>query len=331
MLNFDRLNCNVHLEAHPYNLTPSTAIELFEGYDVVLDCTDHPTSRYLISDAAVIAQRPLVSASALKTEGQMMVLNNPPRKKDTQGGFCYRCVFPRPPPAESVMTCGEGGILGPVVGTMGVLMATEALKILLSKTHVGENGAATTSVASPPTLLLYSAYSNPLFRTVRLGGKRKGCASCSEAATITRSTLRSGETDYNVFCGVIAPSEMLDENERVSANELHETRNTTKKPHILVDVRETVQFNICHLENSVNLPFSEISSDPETTLGMLNKNVDPMAMLYFICRFGNDSQLAVQKFKDISSTNPIKYHSVKDVRGGLRSWRRDVDIDFPEY
>jgi adenylyltransferase and sulfurtransferase len=85
---------------------PNNAVSIVQQYDVIVDCTDTPSTRYLISDSAVICGKPLVSGSALGTEGQITLYRY-------QGGPCYRCIFPSPPPPESVLTCGEGGILGP--------------------------------------------------------------------------------------------------------------------------------------------------------------------------------------------------------------------------
>ncbi|EHK50419.1 hypothetical protein TRIATDRAFT_297199, partial [Trichoderma atroviride IMI 206040] len=129
------LNPTIIYNAHATHLTPLNAEEIVSQYDLVLDCTDHPTSRYLISDICVLLSKPLVSASAFQTSGQLIVLNNPPGK-----GPCYRCVFPKPPPPESVVGCGEGGIIGPVVGTMGVLQALEAIKLIVRGDHLNKGG-----------------------------------------------------------------------------------------------------------------------------------------------------------------------------------------------
>ena len=197
---------------HISHLAPDTAISMFEQYDLILDCTDHPTSRYLISDACVLTGKPLISASALKTEGQLMVLNNPPREAGvTTGGPCYRCVFPKPPPADSILSCGEGGILGPVVGSMGVLQALEAIKVLTSKpkTYTSDtsmaNGVDEGQVK--PSMLMFSAFSNPQFRTIRLRSRRNDCATCSGNAWITKQSLSSGSLDYIAFCGMTMPDQ----------------------------------------------------------------------------------------------------------------------------
>ncbi len=322
-----------------------------ELYDVILDCTDRPSTRYLISDAAILAKRPVVTASALRTEGQLTVLNDS-RFQESKNRFCYRCVFPKPPPAESVLTCGEGGILGPVVGVMGVLMAMETMKIILhNKTYsppaavyqVGcDNGGLEHdtygSLTDPPSLLLFSAHGSPPFRSVRLSGKRKNCISCSDSSTITRETLASGSLDYDEFCGLLHPTNILSDAERISPAAYSKMRETKKSPDVLVDVREKVQYDICHLKDSVNIPFSEISRDPAASLSLLedvvnfHPSVVDKASLYFICRFGNDSQLAVNKFKELGKLGDnLKYDYVGDIKGGLRAWRQQVDPEFPEY
>ena len=315
-------------------------------YDLILDCTDRPSTRYLVSDAAVLAGKPVVTASALRTEGQLMVLNNPPKSHNNPGGFCYRCVFPKPPPAESVLLCGEGGILGPVVGVMGILMAMEALKILLPALQENEYQYPTKSSCDPvpPSLLLYSAYSHPPFRSIKLKGKRKGCPSCSDTATITEESLKSATLDYGAFCASDSPKAPTSTN-RISAKEYSKIRDpTTGNPHILVDVREKVQFDICHLKGSINIPYSDISRDPEACIDKLDHTIkvdrdianddgDGDAVpVYLICRYGNDSQLAANTFMDLAKfSRGAGYEFKGDVEGGLRAWRVVVDGGFPEY
>ena len=298
----------------------------------------------MISDAAVIAGKPLVSASALRTEGQLLILNNPPNIKGaTNGGFCYRCVFPKAPPAASVKSCGEGGILGPVVGVMGVLMAVESIKILAAEWVLPANSEAPGDLLpgtpnppiTTPTLLLYSAYSQPPFRSVRLRGKRPDCLSCSASSTITRQSLNSGSLDYEFFCGLVSSSDILSSEERLSAKEYKETIKDTGTVHTLIDVREKPQYDICHLENSINIPFSEIISSysrdglprENSAVRQLMEDMKIPRPVYFICRHGNDSQLAVRKLK----TTPGYEGVVRDIKGGLTAWSNEVDLGFPEY
>jgi adenylyltransferase/sulfurtransferase len=315
------LNPNINYIPHRAHLTPLSALDIFENYDFVLDCTDHPTSRYLISDACVLSGKPLVSASALRTEGQLIVLNNPPRAPGApDGGPCYRCVFPRPPPAESVVSCGEGGILGPVVGVMGILQALETLKLITS---------APDAAAPPPSLLLFSAYSIPQFRNVKLRSRRADCASCSVNHTVTASSLTSGSMDYVAFCGVTNPVDLLPPSSRISAGDLLSIL-ASASPHdddapILLDVRDPTQFELCSLPNSINLPYqglqNRLRDDSQIIEDLKGRDV------LVVCKLGNDSQLAVQM---LSSITP-EINSIKDVTGGFRAWRNEVDPEWPDY
>ena len=274
-----------------------------------------------------------------------MVLNNPPAKQGKgHGGFCYRCVFPKPPPAESVLSCGEGGILGPVVGLMGVLMAVEAVKIIVASVESTDDAATKTDPSSQtaPSLLLYSAYGNPPFRSIRLRGKRAQCPACSDTATITRKSLTSGSLDYAKFCGLTIPSEVLDENYRISAKEYSRVREHKSKEHLLIDVRERVQYDLCHIKGSINIPFSDVISTAEGSdrnqghTALLKAmehhgehNGEPLleTPMYCICRLGNDSQLAVKEIQKWGFADVLK----GDIKGGLHAWRKEVDPTFPEY
>ena len=340
------MNPNVKYITHPEHLTPTSALPTFAPYDLILDCTDHPTSRYLISDAAVLARKPLVSASALRTEGQLLVLNHPPTQPGrANGGACYRCVFPKPPPADSVVSCGEGGILGPVVGVMGVLMALEAIKILASKKPVPvpeAHGSVSGDGAVNP-MLLFSAHSSPPFRSLRLRGKRSDCISCSAQATITAESLSSGSLDYAVFCGVTSPVNILSGEERISARDFESTR-LSEGPYVLIDVRDEPQYGLCRLENSLNIPFSRIDDlGPEAQpslndgdqvvedhLTSVLAQVPPDCPIFTICRFGNDSQLAVRKLKELGYGRDDA-RKIKDIRGGFKAWKEEVDTGWPEY
>lgn len=336
------------LVPHHGRLTPETAISTLQPYDLVLDCTDTPASRYLISDTCVLLGKPLVSASALRTDGQLMVLNNPPLPPgNTSGGPCYRCIFPKPPPPESIVSCGDGGILGPVVGTMGVLQALEAIKVLTKDLCASGN---TSTSPDPPSLLIFSAYASPMFRTIRLRARKPKCAVCSVHATVTTEVLSSGSLDYVQFCGTINSADVLSPNERISADNYAKIRlevnpftglEPSKDSHILVDVREKVQFDLCHLEGSVNIPFSTVSSTPNNItaekeaesseaswVSELRQHSDKP--IFVVCRLGNDSQITVKKMKELGLSNGGQ-RWIGDIRGGLRAWRSNVENDFPEY
>jgi adenylyltransferase/sulfurtransferase len=273
----------------------------------------------------------------------MMVLNNPPLPPgDPNGGPCYRCVFPKPPPPESVVSCGDGGILGPVVGVMGVLQALEAIKVLTQKTPAA-------APADPPSLLIFSAYSNPMFRSIRLRSRKAKCASCSANATVNKQALESGSLDYVQFCGSVVPNmNPLSPEERISAQNYARLRTgvnphtgtvSNRDSHILVDVREKVQFELCHIDGSVNVPFSTVSAtrvtdgqngggfEEDSWITQLKQSERP---IFVICRLGNDSQITVKKMKELGLDLGGKRY-IGDIKGGLKAWKNDVENDFPDY
>ncbi|KAF1914235.1 molybdopterin biosynthesis protein moeB [Ampelomyces quisqualis] len=351
MIALTSLNPSVELIPHKARLTPETAISTFKDYDLVLDCTDTPASRYLISDTCVLLGKRLVSASALRIDGQLMVLNNPPLPPgNIKGGPCYRCVFPRPPPPESVLSCGDGGILGPVVGVMGVLQALEAIKLIAQQ--------PSSAPPDPPSLLIFSAYSQPMFRSIRLRSRKPKCAACSSQSSISAGALDSGSLDYIQFCGSVDQVNALTPQERISPENFAKLRSgvnpftgtkSSKDSHILIDTREQVQFELGNIDGSVNIPFSVIQTTPRPTLDIPsprlseqdhdmdtdgNKWVEALRRsekpIFVVCRKGNDSQISVQKMKQLGLDHGGK-RFIGDIRGGLEAWRKSVDSDFPDY
>ncbi|KAK4613689.1 Adenylyltransferase and sulfurtransferase uba4 [Fulvia fulva] len=335
------LNPLIKYERHPFHLSPSIALTIFSTYHLILDCTDHPTSRYLISDACVLTGKPLVSASALKTEGQLIVLNNPPRMPgNPTGGPCYRCIFPKPPPADSVLSCGEGGVLGPVVGTMGVLQALEAIKLItagpqrntsIDLDHIAESPRA--------QMLICSAFSTPQFRSVRMRGRHNTCAACSTQATITPDQLTDGSMDYAAFCGITNPITLLPPTSRVTAADF--ARMPRDGTNVLLDVRDETQYAICALRGSINVPWQgsadrwleKVMHSGALMLAASGRQRD----VFVVCRFGNDSQLAAKAVIDMMGAleeggGPSGAGvNVRDIRGGFRAWREEVDGEWPDY
>jgi adenylyltransferase/sulfurtransferase len=348
-----RLNPKVKYREYPSHLTPTDSLDIFEQYNLVLDCTDHPTSRYLISDTCVLARKPLISASALKTDGQLMTLNMPPGS-----GPCYRCVFPKPPPAESVISCGEGGIVGPVVGVMGVLQAAKAIEMITMHASLRRDGQphlAWQNCFSLSRLLICSAFDPQPFRPAITLKRRTNCAACSATPSITKESLRSESLDYRLFCGINRPVNILADRERITAEMYFSGPYGTGHEHILVDVREELHFDICHIPSSVNVPYSKIASRMrELAAGKSDGNADNLGIngvdslsttfrsiattppdlpIYFICRLGNDSQAAVrfvkQNYPELQNgIAGARY--VGDIIGGLQAWSK-VDPTFPDY
>ena len=152
-----------------------------------------------------------------------------------------------------MVTCGEGGILGPVVGVIGVLMALEAIKLIVGGSIYKDDDQPKFQDA-PASMLLFSAYSNPAFRHVRLRGKRPTCSTCSSQRKISKEFFTSGSLDYEAFCGLASPINILEPAERIEARELEEVLNAHGNAHIILDVRDETQFAICNLPGSINIP-----------------------------------------------------------------------------
>ncbi|KAI0411511.1 ThiF family protein [Xylaria grammica] len=329
------LNPEVKYVGYDEHLTPQNAEDVVSAYDVVLDCTDHPTSRYLISDICVLLGKPLVSASALRTDGQLIVLNNPPASQGSaDGGPCYRCVFPKPPPADSVVSCGEGGILGPVVGVMGVLQALEAIKLIAA--GIGEENGSIPKEPVTPSLLLFSANSSTPFRSIRMRGRRSNCFACSASSTLTLKELKAGSLDYVQFCGVTQPINILQPDERISATYYKSIlASGTEGRSLLLDVREKEHFDVAQIPGAINIPFSTFQTKSRSTsngdaprLEWLPEDVASDASIYVVCRVGNDSQLVAKKLKDMG----LDRHGerfIGDIKGGMKAWKLEVDQTMP--
>ncbi|KAL8905870.1 MAG: hypothetical protein Q9171_006499 [Xanthocarpia ochracea] len=348
-----QLNPLLNYKTYYEFINPRNALPLFEQYDLILDCTDHPATRYLISDAAVLAGKPLVSASALGMEGQLLILNDLLEVKGRQPGrYCYRCVFPNPPPADTVLTCGEGGIFGPVVGVMGILMATAALKLLTRGKHVSPavSDSAFGLPSYQPSLLLYSAVSDPMFRHVRIKGRRANCPACSSEANITKESLLTGSFDYAAFCGMNNTMDVFDLNESIEPLQytrlINRLPSQQRKDITVIDVRPKTEYDLGHIKESVNWPIQTISQKGQEEDSFSERRLPTPNILrqpgvewdevhvplkskcaFMICRRGNDSQLAARLLK----AQKTDFDFIVDVKGGLEAWRKEVDPTFPDY
>lgn len=338
------------------------------GYDIVLDCTDNPAARYLISDVCVALGRVLVSGAAQRGEGQLMRLNYPPEAATpmaataaaagvmSEKGPCYRCVFPNPPAPETVQSCSEIGILGPVVGVIGTLMAMEVLNIVTVGSAERMVGAEEEVVAWRPNLLLYNALSldpRGMFRNVGLRrGARRDCLACGDEEVLrglrrkkmTRGRIESGDVDYEGWCGRVEDLRILEAGSRVSAEEFvermrreEEKEGTETERAVVVDVRETVEFELgAKVKGSVNIPISRIlrhgwesghsGGDGEKggIKGLLEMITDgcggESGPIYFVCRRGNDSQIAAEKL--LNACPEIGSRWVGDVAGGFEALQK---------
>src|SRR5579872_791743 len=231
------INPNIKIERHEVALTSENALEILKDYDLVIDGTDNFPTRYLVNDACVLLKKPNVYGSIFRFEGQATVFAY-------EGGPCYRCLYPEPPPPGLVPSCAEGGVLGILPGTIGLIQATEAVKLILG---IGEPLVG--------RLLLYDALAMR-FRELKLR-RNAECPVCGTHPTVTKLI------DYHQFCGVPQsvppPAQESKVNEgEIDVLELKQKIDRGDK-FVLIDVREPHEYRICSIPGSKLIPLSEFS------------------------------------------------------------------------
>jgi adenylyltransferase/sulfurtransferase len=284
-------NPDVEVVVHEAQLTAQNALEVFAPYDVVIDGTDNFPTRYLSNDACVLLGKPTVYGAILRFEGQASTF-------DARRGPCYRCLFPEPPPAGSVPSCAEGGVLGVLPGIIALVQATEAIKLL---SGIGEPLIG--------RFLHYDALTMA-FDEFRFK-KDPDCPICGEAPTITELV------DYEGFCGVPAVAAEPAWAE-ISASEVNALQKAAE-PFLLLDVREPDEFAKAHIDGAVLLPLGELAS----RLAELEKWRSGRIVAQ--CKSGGRSaracdQLTAAGFRDVSN-----------LVGGIDAWSLTVDPDVPRY
>ncbi|WPK25156.1 hypothetical protein PUMCH_002459 [Australozyma saopauloensis] len=305
----NELNPNVEIVTHPVRLENSNAFNIIEGYDLVVDCTDTPATRYLINDASVLAGKTIVSGSGVKTHGQVTILNF------KNEGPCYRCFYPTPPKPESVSTCGDSGVFGPAIGLTGIMLATEAIKVLTN--YYDDNFL--------PFLLQYSAFPQHSIRSFRMRGRKQECAVCGLNPTISKGDILSGTINYLSFCGKISYN-VVSEDERLSPEEARQLLAQDPKT-IILDVRPEEQFKITRLPNAVNSGWERTLSRADSLENILPNEFSPeLDNILVMCRYGNDSRYALRKLKD-----QFGLKKVYDLIGGIDRWSSEIDPSIPRY
>ncbi|XP_013163518.1 PREDICTED: adenylyltransferase and sulfurtransferase MOCS3 isoform X1 [Papilio xuthus] len=315
------INSNIKITPYMLQLDSSNALDIISKYDVILDCTDNVPTRYLLNDACVMNKLPLISGSALKMEGQLTIYGyrsgrNQNEKELYQGG-CYRCLFPNPPPAETVGSCSANGVAGPIPGVIGALQSLEAIKLIVGQTR---------DKLLVERFLIFDG-DDVTFRTVKLRSRDPNCPMCSENPKITNLI------DYEVFCKSQAKEKDLDlqilpSENRITAFQLKEElgNSSMKQRHLLIDVRNEAEFNMCRIDGAVNYPIEQFR---DAKVDEVLKMIDENSKVTFICRRGNDSQIAAKIILD--KGNEDHKGKIKDLIGGLHSWSEYIDHDFPVY
>jgi adenylyltransferase/sulfurtransferase len=309
-LTCSQINSSLKIDTYNQLLTHENIMNIVKQYDVILDCTDNVITRYLINDACVLSQKPLVSASVIRFEGQLTVWNYMEKN-----GPCYRCLYPQAPPEETVSTCSDVGVLGPVCGTLGSLQALEAIKIL---TKIGD-------VLSNRMLLVDGLSMN--FRTIKLRNRQSTCAVCGTNPSIIDQPAPPpfGQCSNDQPCR----KNLLNRNERVTASDLANTNVSS----FIIDVRPEHELNIAQFENSFHLPMDRLlyTNDDEQLRNQLRSNIEKNQQIVIVCRRGNDSQLAVKRLKELLSDIDNIDEKIKDLEGGFQAWHTDIDSTFPLY
>jgi adenylyltransferase/sulfurtransferase len=287
------INPNVEIVKHEVALSSENAMEILKDYDLVVDGTDNFPTRYLVNDACVLLGKPNVYGSIFRFEGQATVFAYP-------GGPCYRCLYPEPPPPGLVPSCAEGGVLGILPGTIGLIQATEAVKLILG---IGESLVG--------RLLLYDALGMH-FRELKLR-KNPECPICGDHRTITKLI------DYHQFCGV--PQQPAKQESKLTDDEIEVTEVKEKLDRgdafVLIDVREPHEYQICNIPAARLIPLGEVGK----RLGEL----DPDADIVIHCKSGMRSARACGILKAAG------FKHVRNMKGGILAWSDRVDPSVPKY
>jgi sulfur-carrier protein adenylyltransferase/sulfurtransferase len=289
------------LEINPYcqvdlyetRLSSENALQIAEPYDIVIDGTDNFPTRYLVNDACVLLNKPNVYGSIFRFEGQATVFNY-------EGGPNYRDLYPEPPPPGLVPSCAEGGVLGILPGIIGVIQATEAIKIIL--------GQGTTLSGR---LLLFNAL-DMKFRELKLRP--------NPVRPVIDKLI-----DYEMFCGIpqakAAEAAQQAEIPEMTVLDLKQVLDKGTNDYVLLDVRNPNEYEIAKIPGAVLVPLPDIENGTgvETVRSLLNGH-----RLIVHCKMGGRSMkaLGILKQAGIEGTN---------VKGGIQAWSREVDTSVPEY
>ena len=291
------LNPAVHVVKHQTMLSSANAMDILKDYDIVADGTDNFPTRYLVNDACVLLGKPNVYGSVFRFEGQASVFA-------TREGPCYRCLYPEPPPPGTVPSCAEGGVLGILPGLIGIIQATEVIKLILGK---GE--------ALVGRLLLVDALSMR-FRELKLK-KNPECPVCGAHPTVTALI------DYQQFCGIVpeaspeAGQETTLKNgiPQMTVQELKQRRDLGEDLFVL-DVREPYEYQIANIGGTL-IPQNEVPQ----RLAEIDRNREIVVQ----CRSGGRSQRIAEFLAQQG------YPNVKNLAGGILAWADAIDPKITKY
>lgn len=283
---------NPYVEVVPFEtrLSSDNALRIFEDFDIIVDGTDNFPTRYLVNDACVLTGKPNVYGSIFRFEGQASVFG-------TKDGPCYRCLYPEPPPPGLVPSCAEGGVLGILPGLVGIIQATETIKLIL--------GAGDSLIGR---LLLVDAL-GMRFRELKLR-KNPECPVCGVSPTIHELI------DYQEFCGIRGEEEAVTQNIPEIQPEDLKRRLDAGEDIFVLDVREPHEYQICSLNGHL-IPLGDLPK-------RMNE-LDSSREIVAHCRSG------VRSGKAVDFLRQAGFRKVKNLAGGILAWADRVDPKMPKY
>ncbi len=289
----NEINPLVTVNLHEERLDSDNAMQIFAGYDLIVDGTDNFATRYLVNDACVLLGKPYVWGSIFRFDGQASVFW-------AEYGPCYRCLYPEPPPPGMVPSCAEGGVLGVLCGTVGSIQVTEAIKLI---TGIGEPISG--------RLMIYDAL-DMTFRSVKVR-KDPECPVCGKNPTITELI------DYEEFCGVVSEdAQQAAAGSTISATELKALLDGDDEI-FLVDVREPNEYEIVSIPGATLIPKGEFLS------GAALERLPQDKRIVLHCKSGQRSAEALAVVKDAGFSDAVH------VGGGVLAWISQIDPSLPSY
>ncbi len=284
------INPFLYIRTFETRLSSENALELFRDFDIIIDGTDNFPTRYLVNDACVLSGKPNVYGSIFRFEGQASVFA-------TKEGPCYRCLYPEPPPPGLVPSCAEGGVLGILPGLVGVIQATEAIKLILGKGEplIGR-------------LLLVDSLAMK-FRELKLR-KNPDCPVCGTHPTVTKLI------DYQEFCGIRGEEAPVTTSVPEIQPEELKRRLDAGEDIFVLDVREPHEYQICHI-NGYLIPLGDLAK-------RVNE-LDSSREIVAHCRSG------VRSAKAVDFLRQAGFKKVKNLAGGILAWSDKVDPKLPKY
>ena len=285
------INPFVNVKPFETRLTSQNALEIFQDFDIIVDGTDNFPTRFLVNDACVFTGKPNVYGSIFRFEGQASVFA-------TKEGPCYRCLYPEPPPPGLVPSCAEGGVLGILPGLVGLIQATEAIKLIL--------GSGDPLIGR---LLLVDALGMK-FRELKLR-KNPDCAVCGTNPTVTKLI------DYEQFCGLRGEEKPVNQNgvPEISVEELKKKLDAREDVFVL-DVREPHEYQICNINGHL-IPLNDLPK----RVGELDRDKETVVH----CRSGVRSARAVGFLRQAG------FQNVTNLAGGILAWADRIDTKMPKY